>query len=231
MSEVVHASQGYVEKTARTIAAEEVAKIVAGADTNYDTLKEIADYIKGDAAGAAELKNKVSALGTDKADKTALEAEERRAKDAESALDERVQVLETSGGGGGSGGGSSVEVVPPSVEGAGKAADAAAVYDALNGKQDKLTYEQLAACESGITKLSYLLLRKDVDENSAAIDKKQDTLTEEQLAAVNSGITSDAYATLLRNVSTNASAIETLSNTVGLVSATLEDALGEEVGE
>ena len=42
------------EKTIRTIANEEVAKIVAGADKNYDTLKEIADWIGSDEnAGAA----------------------------------------------------------------------------------------------------------------------------------------------------------------------------------
>ena len=42
------------EKTIRTIANEEVAKIVAGADKNYDTLKEIADWIGSDKnAGAA----------------------------------------------------------------------------------------------------------------------------------------------------------------------------------
>ena len=42
------------EKTIRTIANEEVAKIVAGADKDYDTLKEIADWIGSDEnAGAA----------------------------------------------------------------------------------------------------------------------------------------------------------------------------------
>ena len=42
------------EKTIRTIANEEVAKIVADADKNYDTLKEIADWIGSDKnAGAA----------------------------------------------------------------------------------------------------------------------------------------------------------------------------------
>ena len=42
------------KKTIRTIANEEVAKIVAGADKNYDTLKEIADWIGSDEnAGAA----------------------------------------------------------------------------------------------------------------------------------------------------------------------------------
>lgn len=42
------------EKTIRTIANEEVVKIIAGADKDYDTLKEIADWIGSDEnAGAA----------------------------------------------------------------------------------------------------------------------------------------------------------------------------------
>ena len=47
-------------KSARTIASEEVAKIIANAPEAYDTLKEIADYIATDATGAAELSNKVT---------------------------------------------------------------------------------------------------------------------------------------------------------------------------
>ena len=47
-------------KSARTIASEEVAKIVASAPEAYDTLKEIADYIATDQTGAAELSNKVN---------------------------------------------------------------------------------------------------------------------------------------------------------------------------
>lgn len=42
-------------KSIRNISAEEVARIVAGADTNYDTLKEIADWIKSDTTGAAKM--------------------------------------------------------------------------------------------------------------------------------------------------------------------------------
>lgn len=47
-------------KSARTIASEEVAKIIANAPEAYDTLKEIADYIATDVTGAAELSNKVT---------------------------------------------------------------------------------------------------------------------------------------------------------------------------
>lgn len=52
-------------KSVRTIAAEETAKIVSNAPANYDTLKEIADYIATDATRAAELSNKVNKNATD----------------------------------------------------------------------------------------------------------------------------------------------------------------------
>lgn len=42
-------------KSVRTISAEEVAKVVAGADASYDTLKEIADWILSDTTGAAKM--------------------------------------------------------------------------------------------------------------------------------------------------------------------------------
>ena len=51
-------------KSVRTISAEEVAKIVAGADQSYDTLKEIADWIMSDTTGAAAMANDISALKT-----------------------------------------------------------------------------------------------------------------------------------------------------------------------
>lgn len=49
-------------KSVRTISSEEVAKIVAGADTNYDTLKEIADWILSDTTGAAKMANDIARL-------------------------------------------------------------------------------------------------------------------------------------------------------------------------
>ena len=51
-------------KTIRTIAGEETAKIVAGADAKYDTLKEFADFIINDETGAAAMANNISALKT-----------------------------------------------------------------------------------------------------------------------------------------------------------------------
>lgn len=44
---------------------EEVTKVVAGADANFDTLKEIADWIKNDETGAAKMKTDISTLQSD----------------------------------------------------------------------------------------------------------------------------------------------------------------------
>lgn len=49
-------------KSVREIAAMEVAKVVAGADASFDTLKEIADWITNDTTGAAKMANDVSSL-------------------------------------------------------------------------------------------------------------------------------------------------------------------------
>ena len=48
------------DMSVREIAAEETAKIVAGADEKYDTLKEIADFIMGDETGAAKMANDIA---------------------------------------------------------------------------------------------------------------------------------------------------------------------------
>ena len=50
------------DKSVRAIAAEETAKIVAGANAKYDTLKEIADFILSDETGAAKMANDITAL-------------------------------------------------------------------------------------------------------------------------------------------------------------------------
>ena len=49
-------------KSARTIAAEEVAKIVDGADSSYDTLKEIADWISSHKTDAGAMNSAILAL-------------------------------------------------------------------------------------------------------------------------------------------------------------------------
>ena len=53
---------GSVANTAAAAAALEVAKVVADADANFDTLKEIADWILNDTTGAADMANDIAAL-------------------------------------------------------------------------------------------------------------------------------------------------------------------------
>ena len=61
---------GSVSKIATTIAATKVAEIVAGANADFDTLKEIADWILNDTTGAADMANKIKSLTTLVGDKS-----------------------------------------------------------------------------------------------------------------------------------------------------------------
>lgn len=53
---------GSVAHTANAAAAAKVAEIVANADADFDTLKEIADWILNDTTGAANMANDITAL-------------------------------------------------------------------------------------------------------------------------------------------------------------------------
>ena len=53
---------GSVAHTATSIAAAKVAEIVANADADFDTLKEIADWILNDTTGAADMANDIATL-------------------------------------------------------------------------------------------------------------------------------------------------------------------------
>lgn len=54
----------YADSTAASAAADAVAAVVAGADSDFDTLKEVADWIKSDTTGAAALQTDVAGLKT-----------------------------------------------------------------------------------------------------------------------------------------------------------------------
>lgn len=58
------ATAGSVAHTAEAVAAAKVAEVVANADADFDTLKEIADWILNDTTGAADMANKITALQT-----------------------------------------------------------------------------------------------------------------------------------------------------------------------
>ena len=57
-------AKAYTDTTAKSAAAEAVAGVIAGAPSDFDTLKEVADWIKSDTTGAAALQTNVSELKT-----------------------------------------------------------------------------------------------------------------------------------------------------------------------
>lgn len=63
-TEAIATLTGTGEGSIAAIAAMEVAKIVADADANFDTLKEIADWITNDTTGAAAMANDIAVLQT-----------------------------------------------------------------------------------------------------------------------------------------------------------------------
>ena len=75
---LVGEGEGSVKKIAETAAAEAVAAVVAGAESDFDTLKEVADWIASDKEGSAALQATVSShtesITTINADLDALEA-------------------------------------------------------------------------------------------------------------------------------------------------------------
>lgn len=63
------------EQSIRDIAVEEVLKIVDSADTSYDTLREISEWIKNDTTGAASMANDIANLKSISADTRLVEIE------------------------------------------------------------------------------------------------------------------------------------------------------------
>ena len=98
---------GSVAHTATQIAAAKVAEIVASADADFDTLKEIADWILNDTTGAADMANDIAALqtlvgdtavATQIADAIAAENLDKYALASDlSALADRVKAVEDAG--------------------------------------------------------------------------------------------------------------------------------------
>ena len=98
---------GSVANTAAAAAALEVAKVIADADANFDTLKEIADWILNDTTGAADMANDIAALqvlvgdetvATQIANAIAAEDLDKYALAADlNALADRVKALEDAG--------------------------------------------------------------------------------------------------------------------------------------
>ena len=83
-----------------------IASVVADADTDFDTLKEVADWIKSDTTGAAKMQSDIATLmGADTVEGSVAKAEKDAkayAAGLDSAMDARVDALETAVGEGGS---------------------------------------------------------------------------------------------------------------------------------
>ena len=80
--------------TIRNIATEEVAKLVASADTSFDTLKEIADWIKNDTTGSAQMAEDINILKTISADTRLNVLEAVNANNRILELEAKVATLE-----------------------------------------------------------------------------------------------------------------------------------------
>lgn len=82
---------GSVVEIAKTAAADVIAEMLADADTDFDTLKEMSDYLKSDKENAAQISNDINAL------KQEIGLSEDGSS-ASSPLVERVEQLETTVG-------------------------------------------------------------------------------------------------------------------------------------
>ena len=112
---MVGSVSGDDSKSARAIAAEEVAKVVDGAPEALDTLKEIATWIGNDTMGAASIVANLSDVINEvygvsdgiipegdsriDANEQAIASEKSRAEGAEKALGERIDGLVGTGSG------------------------------------------------------------------------------------------------------------------------------------
>lgn len=72
LSTLIGSVEGDDAKSVRTISAEEVAKIVAGAPEAYDTLKELADWLANHETDAASMNSAIQTNKTDIANLTKL---------------------------------------------------------------------------------------------------------------------------------------------------------------
>lgn len=86
--------------------ADGIATVVAGADADFDTLKEVADWIKSDTTGAAKMQADIATLkGGDTVDGSvakALKDAKAYTDEKDTAMDTRVDTLEKAIGEGGS---------------------------------------------------------------------------------------------------------------------------------
>ena len=83
--------KGEGEGSVKKSVADAIAGVIASAPEDFDTLKEVADWIANDTTGAAAMQNAVSVNAT------AIANEKSRAELAESGLDTRIKAIEEAG--------------------------------------------------------------------------------------------------------------------------------------
>ena len=94
-TDIPDVSQFVTEATVDDKIATEIAKVVADAPEDFDTLKEVADYIASDKTRAAQIETAISDLSTNKADKTDIPDITNFATKAEvAAVDEKVDAID-----------------------------------------------------------------------------------------------------------------------------------------
>lgn len=97
---------GEGEGSVKKAVADGIAGVVAGADADFDTLKEVADWIKSDTVGAAKMQSNIATLmGADTVEGSvakALKDAKAYTDEKDTAMDARVDVLEAAIGEGGS---------------------------------------------------------------------------------------------------------------------------------
>jgi hypothetical protein len=85
----------------REVAADEVAKIVAGADSNFDTLKEIADWIEDHPGDVTEINSRLvvveTAVGDLEDELAALRATDTNLQNQIDELDGRLRWMNVDG--------------------------------------------------------------------------------------------------------------------------------------
>lgn len=117
-------------KTIKDLINEITAKVTDGATEAYDTLKEIEAYITEDKSGTAAI---LKALET-KATKNELASKQDKLTAGNNITIDEDGTISASGGSG-----PSVEVVAPSLDGKGKAADASAVYEGFRNIEHQIS--------------------------------------------------------------------------------------------
>ena len=162
---------GSVANTANAVAAAKVAEIVANADADFDTLKEIADWILNDTTGAADMANDIAALqglvgnvavATQIANAIAAEGLDKYALATDlNALVDRVKALEDAGY-------QNAEAVAAAIDAKIAALDLANAYDAKGAAAQALV-DAKAYTDAEIADHVTALSEAEIDAAIAAV--------------------------------------------------------------